>query len=211
MHDKHSITLGSGIVAGKPIIQVDGKNCEVLRIEHKLIDRLSGLLLIQKDLELSQAVFSRLIEEYKADRESILLQSYWFTGIISYGKCFAGAEGRKTKLEKRDHLKEAPEKLVSAHDNLIELRNQYVAHGGVSLNERADIWVALFPDPASKELAAIFETVSYSFSATVEEIELNLELVEMVKARVDVMLEKQWKKVEEGIGAIPIQSLYEAL
>jgi hypothetical protein len=109
------------------------------------------------------------------------------------------------KLEKKDHLRGASEEELSTHDELIELRNQYVAHAGGSLNERADIWIAL--DLDTRSVKAIFETVSGAFSLAPDSVDRYVRVVGRVLKNVSRLIETQWKSVEESLDRADIEEL----
>jgi len=103
---------------------------------HYIIDnrhsrRFSGYRLIHKDLLIVKDALLNLIAN-NYEKNVIVSQSLSFMIIITYGKCFASAEGRKVKLDKASALKNLTIEEINLHNELILLRNQYVAHGGIS-------------------------------------------------------------------------------
>lgn len=201
-----SCVVGPGVAYGLPAYQANGKNCLVLRVETPLTRRLSGLLLIHNDLQYARDALAVFKETCLDASRAVVNQALWSSVIISYGKCFAEARGRKIKLEKKDHLQGASKEELAAHDELIALRNQYVAHAGMSLNERADIWIALDPDVRS--LKAVFETLMSAFSTVPERVERYLGAVNRVLGNVAGLIEKQWASVEQHIDSVPIDEWY---
>ncbi|MFO2857354.1 hypothetical protein SCN05_02330 [Legionella pneumophila serogroup 1] len=81
--------------------------------------------------------------------ESHLLKGLMKAIVVTYGKCFAQADGRKIMLNTK-HLK-SPQRM-ELHHSLISMRNQYVAHGGVSPHEKVQITLLC---PPSKEIKKI--------------------------------------------------------
>jgi len=100
-------------------------------IENQFSRMFSGYRLIHKDLLIVKDALSYLMAN-NYEENVIVSQSLSFMIIITYGKCFAKAEGRKIKLEKESALKNLTLEEINIHDELILLRNQYVAHGGIS-------------------------------------------------------------------------------
>src|SRR5258708_3266418 len=100
-------------------------------IENPFSRMYSGYRLIHKDLLIVKDALSYLmVNNY--EENVIVSQSLSFMIIITYGKCFAKAEGRKIKLERESALKNLTIDEINIHSELILLRNQYVAHGGIS-------------------------------------------------------------------------------
>lgn len=122
-------------------------------LESKLAEKYLGFVSIRKDLDFTKRSLKYLLEIEETDGRPIketsgklhirehddflhcLRQSIYFASVITYGKCFASAEGRRTRLEKKDILIDADENLLRTHELIIDIRNQYVAHGGSSDNE----------------------------------------------------------------------------
>jgi hypothetical protein len=63
-------------------------------------------------------------------------QGLFHASIVSYAKCFLSTEGRKLKLEERDHV---PEALRETHGRVMQHRHQLIAHAGVHPDERAHL------------------------------------------------------------------------
>lgn len=55
------------------------------------------------------------------------LKSFYYSSIITYGKCFVSALGRGIKLESKDHV---GKRFMSCHEKIINFRNNLVAHSG---------------------------------------------------------------------------------
>jgi hypothetical protein len=99
--------------------------------------RPAGLLLIQKDLESAQEALT-VVHTTCLDRsQAIVNPALWFSGVLAYTRCFTQATGGGVKLERKDHVAHLSRELVATHDELMRTRNQYVAHAGQSLDERA--------------------------------------------------------------------------
>lgn len=110
---------------------VNGKILPHYLLKNRYSEKFSGYRLIEKDLINIKEALEELIK-IKYDANKIIAQSLSFMVIITYGKCFANAEGRKVKLEKESALKDLTAEELKIHNELIQLRNQYVAHGGIS-------------------------------------------------------------------------------
>lgn len=132
-----------------------GKQCKRIVLDSPMARQLAGYVLIEKDLrsalvwldEIEQLRgVDKLLDKHGArrsiDREKYNIVKGLFVAILTfYGKAFAQCEGRKVKLEKRQISEAFREK----HDEIIALRNNFAAHSGAILVERAEIAVALPP------------------------------------------------------------------
>lgn len=127
----------------------------------KLADRASALSLILRDLESARKWYAMALEFFPEDFFSVndennedetayhivekdfadKVRPLMIASVIFYGKAFTSAEGRKIKAEKtwlsEDH--------VSMHDYIMDLRNNFAAHGGVGDYETAETVLLLLP------------------------------------------------------------------
>ncbi len=80
--------------------------------------------------------------------------SLWMSAIVTYGKCFATAAGRRSKLEE-SHVKQVDPEALDFHKSIIEMRNQYFAHAGLNDYESSSVLVVLSPDHDDKKVLAV--------------------------------------------------------
>jgi hypothetical protein len=201
------------------------KNELFLLLESKLADKYAAYVSIRKDLEFVKKSLGYLIEIEKSDGRPIkeisgklhikehdeflhcLTQSIYFASVITYGKCFASAEGRKTKLERKDILIDASESVRGSHDQIIEIRNQYVAHGGVSDNEITMVKL-LF----SQEGGMVKPNIAYSGASAMSERKEDMEsfasLVAFVHGVVVKKISVLAQKLLDEAGSQGIPNLY---
>ena len=80
-------------------------------------------------------------KETSDPKNDIILQAIMKAIVVTYGKCFSEAKARKIKLEQacisKDHH--------NVHLYMMTMRNQYVAHGGLSQHEHIDLILLLPP------------------------------------------------------------------
>jgi hypothetical protein len=69
-------------------------------------------------------------------------RSIWISTVVTYGKCFVDAEGRRLKLERKT-VKALGPSLLECHDKPMSERHEYAAHGGDSLHEAARFGIAV--------------------------------------------------------------------
>lgn len=120
---------------------ITGELLPFSNLKGPLIDKYSGYNLIRKDLQL----LKQCLEEWKAFNKSsslIIKQSVTSFFIITYGKLFAQADGRKIKLESNNFSKIFTENELKIHKELMTLRNNYIAHGGETIFERSPVLVS---------------------------------------------------------------------
>lgn len=110
--------------------------------------RLCGYISIQKDLkDVSRWLieYARIYEETKfrtlsteeLSSKDIILKGLFKAIIITYGRCFSKGDGRKLNLERKDVGFDP--RWLPHHDYIIEMRNQYIAHAGVSSHEESRV------------------------------------------------------------------------
>lgn len=63
-------------------------------------------------------------------------RSLFVSSIITYARCFTGSDGRGIKLESRDSFEDNQIEFKKLHEYLMDIRNQYLAHAGVSNSEK---------------------------------------------------------------------------
>lgn len=127
----------------------------------KLADRASALSLILRDLESARKWYAMALEFFPEDFFSVndennedetayhivekdfadKVRPLMIASVTFYGKAFTSAEGRKIKAEKTW----LSEEHVSMHDYIIDLRNNFAAHGGVGDYETAETVLLLLP------------------------------------------------------------------
>lgn len=76
----------------------------------------------------------------------ILLRNVYISALVSYSKCFTGSDnGRKYRLQDKQIKKYYSEEEFAIHQNILRLRNDWVAHGGASENEDAHVLLIQHP------------------------------------------------------------------
>ena len=63
------------------------------------------------------------------------LRANWVAAIVTYGKCYAKTDGRGVKLEATN----LPDALRHEHVEIVKLRNNVIAHGGISRFEAGHV------------------------------------------------------------------------
>jgi hypothetical protein len=123
--------------------------------------QMAGYILIEKDLRSAgiwlaeiarirgeDAVLDAGVHRHSPDRERYnLVKGLFVAALTFYGKAFAQCEGRRIKMEKR----QLSEEFHETHDAAISFRNNFAAHSGAELLERAEV-VLVLPPKSKKKL-----------------------------------------------------------
>jgi hypothetical protein len=197
---------------GKTLVSItaDGKDCETFVLKGKLAKKYIGFSLILEDLKNSEAwlkhAHSLLPDRNKSgDQKNIeviykdsideeisnLMKPLYYSTIITYGKCFAASTGRGVKLEHKDHI---GSEFKSCHKEIINLRNNLVAHAGGAFDS-GEVIVA--PNPFGPEFHVTPNLWRVEFDDD-REIEISyLDLISHVKSNVEIVLKKTLDRLLE--------------
>lgn len=184
------------------------KSCVVFEIDTKISRHYAAYVLIEKDLRDTLA----FLEEYKkilADKnykeKNILLKALVRAMVITYGKCFIGAIGRKVKLGD-DFISE--DNRVT-HENLMNMRHEYVAHAGDSEHESCKFVFLLPPETKYRRGKLIYPKQCTELRQTIREeyfVERYKPLIEEVHANVKNKLSSLEDKI--NFYHIPLEAFY---
>ena len=129
----------------------DGKQLPFLIVDSPIAKRCLALARIEN--ELMQAVLlAKMIDSPQQGHVSL---AFWHAAVMSYARCFSNAWGRGTTLE-REHVDQAGSAFLAIHDDIMDLRNQYVAHAGNHTQEIDRIAVSLKRPPEPKAVNNTF-------------------------------------------------------
>ena len=95
-----------------------------------------GNMSIKLDLEYVLSLLRLLkrdsLDSMSEEENELFEKSIWISCVITYCKCFTSAsKGRLVQLDKK-HLFKNSSNLLSFHEEIMEMRNNYVAHAGES-------------------------------------------------------------------------------
>ena len=135
------------------------KSCKRKVIDTNYGRQLAGYCLIEKDLRNCIAWLSEIERLYASSGENKergfaisgnreifnVIKALYVAMITFYGKCFAGCEGRRVKLERS----KIEEKYRELHDHCIRHRNNYTAHSGAEKIETCQI-VLVYPSKVAR-------------------------------------------------------------
>jgi hypothetical protein len=133
-----------------PKPKVDGKLCPYVVLEGPIAKRVVGLSLIREDLYSVREVFSRM----QGNTDDIIGNKALLFGALSlYGKCFTQAKGRGVNLDPKKVFQDSTGK--ESHYRLMEMRHEFVAHGGNAREEKLKLLLLLDPDKNTKSMRDI--------------------------------------------------------
>ncbi len=145
-----------------------GEKCKIKELTSKQAKIIAAYGLIKKDLkyveksiehaiEISQKISENqnLTKIYTKEEqfqirdefnfESDLLKSLYISSIVTYGKCFVQAQGRRVKLECKDVFSDN-DNFEKQHLEIMEQRHQYIAHAGNTNHEHSKAVLIITPD-----------------------------------------------------------------
>lgn len=98
-------------------------------------------------------IFSRdaAIKLMVPDLDQTTMASLWHTIIVLYGKCFVST-GQSTKLESSNCFSGKNEAFLKTHEELMNLRHNFVAHRGRTIHEFAIAYIKIDPDKDESEI-----------------------------------------------------------
>ncbi|EPN8550553.1 hypothetical protein AB6D65_18480 [Vibrio alginolyticus] len=137
-----------------------GLTCPSIKLTSAQANIFAGYSLVRKDLKFCIKLLNLALDYAKKyfpegrgsyvrdefDSEADILKSLYISLVVTYGKCFTQAKGRKVKLELSEMFSKEEIELKELHLELMEQRHQYVAHAGVTLHEKAQAILILHPD-----------------------------------------------------------------
>ena len=184
--------------------------CVVFELKTKIAKQLGGYVLIEKDLRDTLNFLNECIKIFaQKDRpeRGILLKGLTRAISITYGKCFAQADGRKLMLNER---------IISTqnkkfHKDLIMMRNEYVAHAGVSIHEFCRSIFLLPPEKKYKKGQIVNPIHTHEISQTVisDDFLLNYkQLITEVHEHVNNKILILREKMAESISHVSPEEFY---
>lgn len=156
--------------------------------------------LIIKDLEFCESNMTEVLKRFgaateiiKIDRhniEGLIFKALIESAVVSYIKCFNQTSGRKVKLEHNElFTKGEGKKYETIHLYVKELRNQAIAHAGISNHEGSSMFAVYDPIPNSNinPLALVAHT-NYRVP-NIEKLTEFLKLIQYVIKKSEVKLQ----------------------
>jgi hypothetical protein len=216
-----NVYLEREVYAGEGIVKFSFYYKNIM-LKHLTLDseigrKLAAYHLIEKDLNFAYASIECLIKlidtttpqnliglDNQENYEFIISKSLFQSAVITYGKCFANSSGGKETTNKKPRgvklettlVKDFPKEQLKAHEVLLKIRNEYIAHGGSTNLEDSFACVLASPEnelfPNILCIEAHVSTISTNFYKNV------LKLIVSLKEKLQVMQDEKrviiWKK-----------------
>lgn len=125
------------------ITTLEGKVCPYTVINGKFTRLVTAYYSIQSDLMETQAMIIYLNDNPAAP--GIVKASMFKAFIIQYAKCFSQAWGRNVTL-KADEVFGTQTELLEKHEEVMQMRNNYIAHAGQGKYEYGAMVIYLNPE-----------------------------------------------------------------
>ncbi len=181
----------------------DGKVCPYFFADTPLAKRLSGLTQIMHDLGHAKELMS-LIDTVES---SEIAYSLWMSAVVTYGKCFASAGGRKNKLE-LEHVKRFNSEALDYHNALISQRNEYFAHAGQNDYEKSNVGIILNPEEDGKKVLWANHVIVKKSNISSEEIKSFCTLCDGLRDVVEKTAEAVHERVLSEYKEMNLDDLY---
>jgi hypothetical protein len=163
-----------------------GETCLAYELTDPQPKSFGEMQLIIKDFELTCAsidaalTYWKKIEESHAnsitiqfqltDLDQVVLWNCYAAAIITYGKCFASASGRNARFpEKKLNTILNPDELAF-HEHIIDLRNNWIAHGGNTITSSEYGKAILLLDAKRKKHPGIIYHATFTSLPTTESL-----------------------------------------
>jgi hypothetical protein len=149
-----------------------------------------SLYLIQTDLEQINDCLTKA-ESY-LNKDDLLVISLWKNAVVTYGKIFAKSNDGFTSLEKSDCISE---KHLEIHDELISLRNSFIAHRG---NNGVENSMLMAYEKRENGFISFEYTIptAMQIGHLINDIELIKDLISELKTIVENKLNKKLKGID---------------
>jgi len=123
---KYDVTL-TGVKFANRLI--NAKEVGIAEIKESITARkLREMKLILADLELSKAMFEKILTLDDQEENDIVMLSLWISAVLTYFRSFTCGKARTMKLSLDQNISILDDNLQKAHEELKNQRNRYMAH-----------------------------------------------------------------------------------
>lgn len=186
----------------------DGNLCPYVILDSRLSKQLAAYTSMFKDLNECLHSISYLKSIlYSKKVEQVVTQSLLFASIVKYAKCFTSGEGRGTSLNSKNVFKKELLKHKEFHNEVMHIRNQYLAHAGNTAHETRAMVAILNPDLEDKRIDRLIYA-GFSLKDDDSNIDNYIELINSVLLHVKNRMTKIEELLVEQLKNTDIDSLY---
>jgi len=164
-----------------------------LRISEKHSKSATSLKLIIIDLHTILECLNRIRQTEKQDE--IILNSLWNNLIVTYGKIFTKSKNGFTSLVKNQIIKSEYYKI---HDQLIDLRNKFVAHREYNEIENALLLISEYRNNGNVAFEYHLPVVLQA-SSPIKDLDLLHNLINDLNKTVKEKLNKNIKRIDDKL------------
>ncbi len=148
---------------------------------------LIGYFGIKSDLQLIKGAFI----DYCNPKKDLDRPIYFYAIISLYGKCFTNASSSTMPNLQRSDFNNRPD-LLSIHEELMQIRHNFVAHRGLSMNDASIPYLSINKDNANDIRFHVRRGKVEHFSG--KNPSMYIELIDYLIEKVDVKIKKNAKK-----------------
>lgn len=188
-----------------------GNPCPYLCPTGEEVTELESWLLFRSDLNCALESLKHIL--YIESKPTIFPSSesisrgLLFSSIVSYAKCFAQARGRVVRLEK-EHVFEGEAELLKTHNQVLKMRNKFVAHGDKSEFEHVMVRIALTPEPFSKEVLTPYSLVASVASLSKDTIKDYIKMASYVGSFIELKIDKLNDFLKTELALMDLDEVY---
>lgn len=161
--------------------------------------KLASMALIREDILFVKDAFTKLkISKEGNNRDETIELSLFFAAISQYGRCFNSNQGGHSKLEPGDLFGADDQNFKNVHDELIELRNSYVAHRDDTEYEQAVV-IMKIPVEGNEEGITFNVKSAKTASTAPENIESYIGLCDFILPKIQAKIQSNSDKTRDGL------------
>ena len=162
--------------------------------------KLASFSMIREDILFAKAAFERMRDmKAEAEKDSLIISSLYYAAVAQYGRCFNENKGGHSKLEPSDLFTEADAAQRTAHDELMIMRNSFVAHRDDNDYEQALVTMHI-PHDGKDSGRTEYRVKSFkTISPKAEKLESYILLCDFILPKVEAKIQKQGDKTQAAL------------
>lgn len=179
------------------VISNDGKVSSYVITDTKIAKQTAAYYSMQGDLFELQEILKYLSENPKAPM--VVRASMYKAFITQYARCFAESDGRKLQLDPTAVFKDKKD-FLPVHKEVIDMRNNYIAHAGIGIYEYGAMVGHLNPDPSFPyRIGSVYAELKFLDHARKVDgyAELCKCVLEFLRGKIDKLRDKFDKEFDE--------------
>lgn len=188
----------------------DGRECPIFEYNSSIASRYRALRQIRNDIGELFIMLKYLENSDNNKIVEIVRQSVNVAFIVSYGKLFTASNaGRKLVGKTNADLKGATPEQICLHNEIMNLRHEFIAHAGNNDFERSPTLCVLKPRKGNKALLDTFFPNQKLHSQSDSMIGDYLGLISVLAENIERKIDKTKCKLAEEIARYSIDDMYD--